>query len=155
MKRRHVLLLIAGLVLLILLSIVNSYVFMKQNALIDRKIEHSLSEYENKSGAAVQQIVADVVARQPQATNGIDGRDGTDGTTTTVEKQVIVQQPAEKPKDGKDGEPGRDGSNGKDGRTPTFQVDNDTGDILVKYNGDTLWSLLIEGCKLRKDCEEQ
>lgn len=147
MKRSTVILITTGVLLVIGLCIANVYISLsmpnnkKLNAMIDKKIANRVQEE---------------VASIPTPRDGLNGIDGRDGVTTIIEKHVATQYPLQsgKPKDGRDGVDGQNGTDGKNGRTPIFDVDTETGDILVKYEGDTLWSLLVEGCKLTKDCEE-
>lgn len=148
MKKSTAIILAIGILLVIALCLANIVISlsMPENEKLNRSIDQRIAK-------KVEQEVGNLPTPQ-NGVNGIDGQDGTDGTTTTIEKQVVIQQVAEKPKDGINGRDGKDGKDGQNGRTPVLNVDEETGDVLVRYEGDTLWSLLIEGCKLRKDCEK-
>jgi hypothetical protein len=111
----------------------------------------SAKQYDSLTPQDIQNIVDLAIEDIPepiQPINGVDGkdgRDGRDGQTKIITEQIITEKPTEKARDGKDG---------LNGRTPIFDVDPDTGDILMRYEGDTMWSVLIEGCKLTKSCED-
>lgn len=86
-----------------------------------------------------------------QGIAGVNGKDGRDGVSTVTEKQTLVREIITKPEKGDKGEPG---DKGKDARQVILSTDPDTGDVIWKYEGDTLWNLLIEKCELKGNCEE-
>lgn len=105
-----------------------------------------------------QQLLAQPLP-QPgqQGIQGIDGKDGRDGkdsisTSTIVEKQTSVKEVIAKPEKGEKGDPG---VNGKDARQVILSTDPISGDIIWKYEGDTLWNLLIESCQFKGKCEDK
>lgn len=150
MKRRTAVLIISAISLVIALCIVNVYISltMPNNKRLNQSIDYKISSELQK---ALNVMPAPKVgAAGVDGKDGRDGVDGKDGETKMIKEEITIERPAEKAKDGASG---NDGKDGKNGRTPVFDIDEETGDVLVKYEGDTLWSLLIEGCKLRKDCE--
>lgn len=92
----------------------------------------------------------------PQGLQGISGKDSV-STQTVIQKETIVTeviQPAT-PLQGPAGEPGPKGDKGEPGRELQLQVNPDTRHLEFKYDGDSLWNVLIPCADLLVGCKEE
>lgn len=166
MKNRHVILFAIFCVLLVILSAANVYISVRNKSESDKKIERAIALYEK----ADRKMTTETIANEVSKIELKPGKDGKDGVTTIVNKVVHEYTPAPEPKNGKDAvvdyalieniiekkiaEKLAELPQPKDGRTPIINIDQDTGDVLLRYQGDTLWTLLMEKCELTNTCEE-
>lgn len=154
-KDKYVILVAILCILLVILSTINAYLSVQSSRESSRKIEHAMQQV--AAQRAAQGPIGPVgpvgpigpkgeAVVGPQGPVGGNGRDGRDAVVDYDQiKSYVDKRIAEKleslPKT-------------KDGRTPIIYPDPDTGDLLLKYQGDTLWTLLVEKCELNNTCEE-
>lgn len=103
---------------------------------------------------AVQKIVQQEV-RPIQGAQGIQGERGLVGERGAPGKngQGVAGPQGQQGLQGIPGPKGEQGLPGIPGRTPELSYDPDTGDLLIRYDGDDFWTILIEGCALRNTCD--
>lgn len=144
--RRSTLFAVIGGTIIIGLVLLNIWLTLQERYNVQLDLRSSFEQYEKQDIARTNQIVADAVAqiktiegtKGDTGATGMNGSDGLDGISTKGEK----------------GDSGDAGKPGKDAKPIVLSTDTLTGDILWQYEGDTLWTLLIEKCELKGECDD-
>ncbi len=152
MSRKNLWFIVIVTLAVIGLCTANIYLSVKNSRDSVNQIERSLVEYRTHDTALTNELISTAITQMiPVLVVGEKGDAGAPGPRG--EAIVGPQGPAGQP--GKDAV-AKDGANGKDGkdaRPIVMNADVETGDIMWRYEDDTLWTLLIEGCVLKNTCE--
>lgn len=140
MKRTYFWILIIVSLIVVLLTLINFFITVKNRDVIDTSIHDAVVEYQNQHQEFTRELVQDYVSEieQVPVKHGKDGRDGEPGPPGA---------PGPPGKDGADGKDGRDGEDGERGEPgiPGREVELSTdpdGSLLWRYAGDDFWSVL-------------
>lgn len=139
-----------ALFLLILLCGANIYIALKNQRESSKNITQAINTYREENKLYTSNVVKQAV-EAIQVKNGVDGKDGQNGTNGKDGATTVTHEYTEPPQ-AKDGVNGKDGTNA---RQVVLGTDPDSGDIVWKYAGDTLWNLLLEKCSLTNSCSTE
>jgi hypothetical protein len=146
MKNIYFIILTIGVALLVALSIFNIYVSFQNERKIDEKIIRAVME-QDKKDAHLKELIFKAL-EQPQTIQGEKGDPGKDAyvdydVVREIVKEEVKNNPPEK---GESGQKGNDGKDGLNARTPIF--DTIEGMIVFKYEGDDMWTVLVDVCEV-------
>lgn len=156
MSRKNLWFIAIAALVVIGLCTANIYLSIKNSRDTIKQIERSLVEYRIHDTALTNKLinnaVSDIVPLPVVGPKGDTGAPGPKGETV-VGPQGPAGAAGRDGLNGRDGVDGKDGRDGRDGRPIVVSADSETGDVMWRYEDDTLWTLLIDGCVLRNTCE--
>lgn len=151
MKKRYIWLLMVACLLFVGLSAFTIYLSIKTSEDLPKQIERSLVEYRIRDTALTNHLIGNAVSQTvPISVVGEQGAPGPKGDTVVGPRGDTVigpQGPA-----GVDGK-GERGDPGIPGREIELSRDPLSGDLQWRYTGDDFWTVLVEGCELKNECE--
>lgn len=109
----------------------------------------------------ISNIVAQQIAAQPKAIdgvagtpgqNGLQGQNGTNGTNGVTGSAGTTGTPGDTGMQGEQGEPGPQGDPGQPGLTVQLRYNNLKNEIEWKYTTDLTWRPLVTTCTLTNTC---